>query len=130
MNSNPQPTPGPWHVLADPVWKGKHPCHDARFITTSTDVEVHLDDTGTEHGWRFDDPDSTIVATMPDAPNQQANARLIAAAPALLAACKAALDALTDLAVIAKSFYPDNYAQCVKARDLARSAIALAQEGK
>ena len=129
MNSNSQPTPGPWHVLADPVWKGKHPCHDARFITTSTNVEVHLDDTGTEHGWRFDDPDSTIVATMPDAPNQQANARLIAAAPALLAALHAALNMLdtiqagNGLAGLPMPSQTDAYR-------LIRSAIALAQGGK
>lgn len=85
-----QHTPGPWHVLADPVWANKHPLHQARYITTSTDTENIVD--GDDVMWSFNDPDAEIICTMPDAANQQANARLIASAPDLLEALRAVLE--------------------------------------
>lgn len=133
MNSNSQPssvkttegrpTPGPWHVQPDPQWAGKHPYHDHRFITCGNPDM-------TDDNW-LHDPESYIIAAMRDCQNQEANARLIAAAPALLAACKAAFEILTCVAI------PHNPApcgacdcySCEVAREL-RSAIALAQEGK
>lgn len=78
-------TPGPWHVLPDPVWKDKHPLHEARYIATSVEVEC------SRMGWGFVDDRSSIICTMPDAENQKQNARLIACAPELLDACKWAL---------------------------------------
>lgn len=86
-------TAAPWYVLADPVWKDKHPLHNARFIVTSTEVELFEED-GTQ--WRFTDPKASIICTLTDAPEQAYNARLIAAAPALLVAAKAALPFLAD----------------------------------
>lgn len=75
-------TPGPWHILADPVWSGKHPLHEARYVATSVEVEC------SRMGWRFVDDRASIICTMPDAENQQQNARLIAAAPELLGSLK------------------------------------------
>lgn len=84
------PTPGPWFVLPDPAWKGKHPCHDARYVATAPELNTytfeHFDGT---KGWRFEDPKQSIICTLPDAPNQKANATLIAAAPQTLKALKA-----------------------------------------
>lgn len=75
-------TPGPWQVLPDPVWKDKHPLHEARYVATSVEVEC------SRLGWGFVDERSSIICTMPDAENQQQNARLIACAPELLEALK------------------------------------------
>lgn len=81
-------TPGPWHVQPDPEFIGGHPVHQNRFITCGNpDI--------TDESWA-NDPHSYIIASMRDCQNQVANARLIAAAPELLAACKSALAALTQ----------------------------------
>ena len=69
-------TPGPWRVQPDPKWAGKHVLHENRFITCgNSDM--------TDQEW-IHDPNSYIIASLRDCPNQAANARLIAAAPALL----------------------------------------------
>lgn len=75
MNDQQQHTPGPWSVEADEKNVHLHPCYQHRFITAGNE------DSGT---WE-------IVARMPDAPNQEANARLIAAAPELLYALETIL---------------------------------------
>lgn len=84
-----------WHVIADPAWKGKHLLHDARFVATCDDSKIEVTVDGTEYGeeksWRFEDPEDSIICTMPDSPNQKEHAHLIAAAPDLLEACKAAM---------------------------------------
>lgn len=118
MNSNPQPTPGPWHVQPDPQWAGKHPYHDHRFITCGNPDM-------TDDNW-LHDPESYIIAAMRDCQNQEANARLIAAAPALLATCKAAEDWIKDKIVAQNYRLGDATIMLTQLR----SAIALAQEGK
>ena len=80
--TNSKASPGPWRVLPDPFWAGKHPCHDHRFITTNHEPVV------IGPGWRFDDSSAEIIAQTIDSPHQAANARLLAAAPDLLAALK------------------------------------------
>lgn len=66
-----------------PTHKGKHPCHDARWITTAN-AQVGRGAYGT-NDWHLEEGD--LICMMRDhiaAP--MANARLIAAAPDLLAA--------------------------------------------
>lgn len=77
MNNN-HHTPGPWKVEADQEKAHLHPCYLHRFVTAGDE------DSNT---WE-------IVARMPDAPNQEANARLIAAAPELLEALENTLKML------------------------------------
>lgn len=83
-------TPGPWKVLPCPDHAGKHPFHDHRWIATA-DAEVE----------RGNDPRSwglftgSLICQMRDCPDSMmANARLIAAAPELLAALKLCADKL------------------------------------
>jgi len=59
-------TPGPWAIEADADKAGRHPLHDNRHVTARTGV----------------------VCDLRDQPAQAADARLIAAAPDLLAALK------------------------------------------
>ncbi|MES2367163.1 MAG: hypothetical protein V4563_14900 [Pseudomonadota bacterium] len=96
-------TKGPWFVLPDPVWKGKHPLHDARFIATSSEVYMQRVDDETP-GWRFENDTDVIICTMPDSINQKANAKLIASAPAMLAC-------IADLQAVVNDFMP-NIGQC------------------
>ncbi len=70
-----QHTPGHWKVEADEEKARLHPCYLHRFVTAGDE------ESGT---WE-------IVARMSDAPNQEANARLIAAAPELLKALETTL---------------------------------------
>src|SRR6266404_5429237 len=111
-------TPGPWRVMPDPVWKGKHPCHDHRYITTNHDPEAYLT------GWRFSDsdPEAQIIAQTTDSPQQAANARLIAAAPDLLEACRLAYDWQDKQTPIAT---PGR----IEVRDRLRAAIDRAEGG-
>jgi hypothetical protein len=110
-------TPAPWFVLADPVWKDKH---QARFVATSTDVETFRQED--EKIWRFADHKDSIICTMPDSVNQKANARLIAAAPDLLAACYDL--ATADSAIIGTEYGNELLGKAVLA---ARAAIAKAE---
>lgn len=82
-NMNTQHTPGPWKVEADPVWKGQHPLHDCRFITSGPHSIADEDNGAFMH-----DPNCQIIARMTDCEEQRANASLIAACPDLLSACE------------------------------------------
>ena len=73
-------SPKPLRVQADPEWKGKHPLHDNRFITTGVH-DIESDE------FRYD-PDSQIVCAMRDCQNQKQWAKLLAAAPSMLAVLK------------------------------------------
>lgn len=114
-------TPGPWFVMADPLNKGKHPYHDARYITTSPEHYLYEDRFGDKQ-WAFEQDDAVIICAMRDSENQKPNARLIAAAPDLLAACQAALERLEA------SQPPANGATETVCKQL-KAAIAKATEG-
>lgn len=88
-NANNQHTPGPWHVQADPEFTGGHPLHQSRFITCGNPDFMSEE-------WKHD-PNSYIIASMRDCWNQRANAKLIAAAPELLSACKTAEAQIAEL---------------------------------
>ena len=76
-------TPGPWYIQADPDRAGDHPLHDNRFIT-SGGCQLGSPEWEEEKG-------NEIICKMTDSSKQKQNARLIAAAPELLEACKAIL---------------------------------------
>lgn len=105
MNSNPQPTPGPWYVE-------NHWITDSTGLVTIAAMPiVQISESNEVKPGELDNP---------------ANAALIVTAvnshAALLAACKAALACLTM-----DSDSEEDYAPEIKKL---RSAIALAQEGK
>jgi len=68
-------TPGPWTIEADAEKAGRHPLHDNRHVVAQ----------------------SGTVCDLRDQPAQAADARLIAAAPDLLAALKRAARVFEDL---------------------------------
>lgn len=73
-----------WKVVADPVNKGKHPLHDSRYIMTEDAETTFSEHVPTE--WAL--LKGSIVCRMTDIENQPEKAKLIAAAPELLDACK------------------------------------------
>jgi hypothetical protein len=81
-------TPGPWHVVSDPQWEGKHPNHSHRFIcNVPAFAQVYPPTVGEDDGWQvFHDEVGITICHMTDTVEIEANARLIAAAPDLLAA--------------------------------------------
>ncbi len=124
--NNAQHTPGKitgggWKVTPHPVLKGRHPFHDSRFIVTNDAVfEVDPND---EENWTL--RNGVIVAELKDSERQVSNARLIAAAPDLLAALKA-LEGYTDV-------FTEHYGRTSRATDVlnaARAAIAKAEGEK
>lgn len=80
-------TPGPWHVVADPQWVGKHPNHASRFIcNVPAFEEVYPPTPGEDDGWQvFHGAHGRTICQMMDTQEISANARLIASAPELLA---------------------------------------------
>lgn len=75
-------TQGPWTVMADPTDVGPHHFHDSRWIATAGfEVEVWPDRKS------FTLTKGSLICQMRDGP--PANARLIAAAPELLAMLEA-----------------------------------------
>lgn len=99
MKTKTSHTPGPWFVIPDYAWQGRHPCHDARYVATSQVVDITEwgEDADPPRTWRFEDQKDSIICTMPDSANQKADAMLISAAPDLLMACKAAVSRLAVL---------------------------------
>ena len=75
--STPSHTPGPWKVEADPENAGKHYYHDHRFVTRGKGT---LDSDKSHY-----ENDCSKVCMLFDTENQLEDARLIAAAPDLLA---------------------------------------------
>ena len=73
-----------WKVMADPAWKGKHPLHEARFVVTE-DMDPIIGPENGDGGREWDSDAGEIICTMPDSERQKEHARLIAAAPELLA---------------------------------------------
>jgi len=89
-------TPGPWFVVADPQWAGKHPNHASRFICNVQEfASVYPPTEGEDDGWQvFHDENGRTICHMTDTVEIEANARLIAAAPELLEALECALGAV------------------------------------
>jgi hypothetical protein len=81
-------TPGPWFVVPDPQWAGKHPNHASRCICNVPQfAEVHPPTEGENGEWHvFHDQHGKTVCLMTDTLEITANAHLIASAPELLAA--------------------------------------------
>ena len=80
-------TPGPWFVVPDPQWEGKHPNHASRYVCNVPQfAEVHPPAEGENSDWNiFHDQHGKTVCLMTDTLEITANARLIASAPDLLA---------------------------------------------
>jgi hypothetical protein len=74
----------------------------ARYVATSLETYTQRNRYDEEQ-WRFEHEQDSIICTMPDAENQVANARLIAAAPELLEALRDAVSALEDIRQMAES---------------------------
>lgn len=79
--------PGPWFVVPDPQWEGKHPNHASRCICNVPQfAEVHPPTEGENGEWHvFHDQHGKTVCLMTDTLEIKANATLIASAPDLLA---------------------------------------------
>ena len=86
-------TPGPWFVVPDPQWEGKHPNHASRCICNVPEfAEVHPPTEGENGEWHvFHDQHGKTVCLMTDTLEITANARLIASAPDLLEIIRALL---------------------------------------
>ncbi len=83
-------------VLADPEHKGKHPCHDSRYVATADatwDDGVNLDE-NEDPIWIIEK--GSIVAEMTDCEHQAQFARLFAKAPEMLAALRRLMADLQD----------------------------------
>ncbi len=124
-------TPGPWKILPDPIWTGKHPFHDSRHIATAnaqvdySNLDALSTDEHLRKQWVLES--GSLICDLRDSPeHMQANARLIASAPDLLAALKRMLTANERYFVKDGT---DDVAEVGKARNQAAAAIAKA-EGK
>lgn len=91
-------TPGPWHVVSDPQWEGKHPNHSHRFICNVPEfAEVYPPTEGENDGWQvFHDENGRTICRMTDTVEIEANARLISSAPELLAALERLVHPMAD----------------------------------
>jgi len=91
-------TPGPWHVVSDPQWEGKHPNHSHRFICNVPEfAHVYSPTVGEDDGWQvFHDENGRTICHMTDSVEIEANARLIASAPDLLAALERLTHPMAD----------------------------------
>ena len=91
-------TPGPWFVVPDPQWEGKHPNHASRYVCNVPQfAEVHPPVEGESGDWNiFHDQHGKTVCLMTDTLEITANARLIASAPDLLAALERLAHPMAD----------------------------------
>ena len=84
-------TPGPWDFRKGDTLNPDRPFGIVRLLSRDECLQIDGDDSG------FGDR-SEVIAEVTDGTEAVADARLIAAAPALLAACYQALGAMRDLA--------------------------------
>lgn len=81
--TNPRPTYRhvlePLRVLADPEHKGKHPCHDSRYVTTAN---ASFEEPRHPHEWLLEN--GSIICQMRDCEHQAQYARLFAQSPKML----------------------------------------------
>ena len=121
-------TPGPWFVVPDPQWEGKHPNHASRYVCNVPQfAEVHPPVEGESGDWNiFHDQHGKTVCLMTDTLEITANAHLIASAPELLAALSDIFDHAerTDAADLAEI-----WSRMDDIRNLARAAISKATGG-
>lgn len=91
-------TPGPWFVVPDPQWEGKHPNHASRCICNVPQfAEVHPPTEGENGEWHvFHDQHGKTVCLMTDTLEIKANATLIASAPDLLSALERLTHPMAD----------------------------------
>jgi len=91
-------TPGPWHVVPDPQWEGKHPNHSHRFIcNVPAFAQVYPPTEGEDDGWQvFHDDVGRTICHMTDTTEIESNARLICSAPELLAALERLAHPMAD----------------------------------
>jgi hypothetical protein len=120
-------TPGPWFVVPDPQWEGKHPNHASRCICNVPQfAEVHPPTEGENGEWHvFHDQHGKTVCLMTDTLEIKANAILIASAPELLSALEAVTKAYVELV---QSDYPPSWSAEKDSEVIAaRKAIAKAK---
>jgi hypothetical protein len=91
-------TPGPWHVVSDPQWEGKHPNHSHRFIcNVPAFAEVYPPTDGEDDGWQvFHEVGGRTICHMTDTTEIEANAILIASAPDLLSTLERLVHPMAD----------------------------------
>lgn len=107
-------------VMSDPIWAHAHPYHQNRFICTGTEP-FEMD--GLTEDFRCAD-DTKIICKMTDCERQKEYAKLFAAAPELLEACKGMVDAYGVCECVESSGVKNHCPWCI-----ARSAIEQAEGG-
>lgn len=121
-----QHTQGPWKVVPHPILGPRHPFHESRYVMTG-DAQISVSNPNPDArnandwdtAWHLDN--GVIICELRDSVYHKQNARLIAAAPELLAACRSALN-VGEIA----------FETCALSRDVGaklRAAIAKATGG-
>lgn len=122
-------TLGPWFVVPDPQWEGKHPNHASRYVCNVPEfAEVHPPVEGENRDWNiFHDQHGKTVCLMTDTLEITANANLIASAPDLLAALNRLIQSLPE----DSNEYPDSASarQVFDSIEFAREAVSKATGG-
>lgn len=115
-------TPGPWKVMPCPVHGGKHPYHDQRWIAAA---ETQIEFGATPEDWRCET--GSLICEMRDGAPE--NARLIAAAPELLAALTEIAELAEKGAIMIHETGKPTWSLVDAVSSIARAAIAKATGG-